>query len=33
MMFIYEKVCELIRKGVNGIRVRLLYFAILRWEK
>ena len=28
-----ENVCELIRRGVNGIRARLLHFAMLRWEK
>ena len=28
-----ENVCALIRRGINGLRARLLHFAILRWEK
>ena len=28
------KMCvNLLRRGVNGLRARLLHFAILRWEK
>ena len=33
LMVMDENVCELKRRGVNGLRARLLHFAILRWEK
>ena len=33
LMVMDENVCELIRRGVNGLRARLLHFVIMRWEK
>ena len=33
LMVMDENVCELIRRGVNGLSARLLHFVILRWEK
>ena len=33
VMVIDENMCELLHRGVNGLRARLLHFAILSWEK
>ena len=33
VMVMDEMCVNLLRRGVNGLRVRLLHFAILRWEK
>ena len=33
VMVMDEMCVNLLRRGVNGLRARLLHFAILRWEK